>query len=222
MGGYGSNRWGNTRTRQYIGACLQLDMRTIRPHLTLRRRSLIWRWALAGGGEATMGMATGRDAVTLSYTTQRRDAAPAAIRDEIAVEWTACTYGGERAWFRCPGCDRRARVLYLPPGGERFRCRHCHALAYGSQQVAPDERHLMQIRKIQRRLGGDAGRSFPWSLPDRPKGMHERTYERLCGALLRHEREREAILGVQMERVLARSDKLFARMRGSNAVPGPD
>ena len=218
MGGYGSTRWGSTPTKQYTGACLRLPVSALRPYLTDDPRRLMeWRWTREDG-TSTIGAETDRESVTLLYSVQRGDAEPRRVRDAVPVAWTRCTYGGERAWWRCPGCDRRVAALYLPPGRERFRCRHCHQLAYGSQQVAPDERHRMQIGKIRRRLGGDPCGSYPWSLPDRPKGMRGRTYERLCDELVRHARVREAILAVRMERLLARSDKLLGRAGGDSPV----
>ena len=211
MGGYGSTRWGHTPTKHHTGACLRLDIAVVRPHLADDRPSLIWRWPWANGGEATLGMATAREGIALSYTCRHGQGGPVPVRDAVGVEWTVCTHGGERPWFRCPGCDRRVRALYLPPGHDHFRCRHCHRLAYGSQQVAPDERHLLAIRKLQRRLGGDPAGVSPSSLPARPGGMHRRTYERLSGALVEHQTEREAILVGQMERLLARSDRILGQ-----------
>jgi len=47
---------------------------------------------------------------------------------------------GFRRWFLCPGlkggtrCDRRAGILYLPPGESRFACRKCHGLVHQSAQ----------------------------------------------------------------------------------------
>jgi len=60
-------------------------------------------------------------------------------------------------------------------------------------------------------LGADGAAIAPWHLPTRPKGMHARTYARLCDALFDHEREREAILTVQLRRLVARADRLRAR-----------
>jgi len=210
MGGDGSTRWGNTPIRWQTGACLALEMAKIRPYLS-GSQSLVWRWRRPPGDDATLRMETSREAVALSYTTQRGQGVSMSIREHIAVAWMPCTYGGERAWFTCPGCDRRAGALYLPLTHDRFRCRHCHKLAYGSQQVTPEERHWLRSRAIQRRLGADGAAIAPWHRPTRPKGMHARTYARLCDALLDHQREREAILTVQLRRLVARADRLRAR-----------
>lgn len=43
---------------------------------------------------------------------------------------TACFFGGQRIWFVCPGCGRRAAKLY---GRWDFRCRRCRGFHYDSQ-----------------------------------------------------------------------------------------
>ena len=45
-----------------------------------------------------------------------------------------------RHWFLCPAvvdgvlCENRVGMLYLPPGGKIFGCRHCYGLTYESCQ----------------------------------------------------------------------------------------
>ena len=94
----------------------------------------------------------------------------------IRVEWAPCNYGGVRAWFRCPeeGCGRRVAILYASP---HFACRVCHRLAYYSQRSQPHDRALSRAQNIRVRLGGTGNMYEPF--PERPKGMHRRTYRRL-------------------------------------------
>ena len=93
--------------------------------------------------------------------------------------WTArpCNYGGERVWFLCParGCSRRVAVVY---GGSIFACRHCYQLAYDSQREAPYSRALSRAQAIRMKLGGSP--NMAEDFPDKPKGMHWRTYDLLC------------------------------------------
>jgi hypothetical protein len=65
-------------------------------------------------------------------------------------------------------------LLYLR--GERWACRICCDLAYRSELELKGYRGQMMARKVQARLGGD--RSGGFEFPDKPKGMHWRTYER--------------------------------------------
>jgi hypothetical protein len=206
MGGYGSTRWANTPTRHCIGECLALDLARIGRSIRSGRGITTWAWTQRDG-EPSIRVNIGECEILLTYTVRRGGGAAMDVRDAVALERTPCTRGGDRVWFRCPGCGRRVRALYLAPGRDHFCCRHCHGLAYASQQVAPDERHLIAMRKIRRRLGDDPRQSSAWVPPPKPKGMHWRTYERLRRALTEHEREREAILLEQMKRLLARSDR---------------
>lgn len=58
---------------------------------------------------------------------------------KIETETTLCHFGGERHWFICPSCRRRARILYLPnkklPSACKFSCRKCLNLTYPNQQT---------------------------------------------------------------------------------------
>ncbi len=42
--------------------------------------------------------------------------------------------GGKRFWFQC-GCGKRVGRVYMPPGHQVFRCRHCYNLTYRSAQT---------------------------------------------------------------------------------------
>jgi hypothetical protein len=59
-----------------------------------------------------------------------------------------------------------------------FACRHCSRLAYASQQESAHERGLLKAQRIRVRLGGTANMLDDY--PEKPKGMHWQTYERLC------------------------------------------
>lgn len=56
--------------------------------------------------------------------------------------------GGERRWFACPGCARRAAILYRPEPGDAWRCRACHRLTYRSAQQA--HRQEREARRAER------------------------------------------------------------------------
>lgn len=98
---------------------------------------------------------------------------------------TTPTYGGSRWWFACPRCGMRVRVLYLPGGSTRFACRSCHHLRYRCQRETLADRLLRRSRKLYRRAGSDGGESS--SFVYKPKGMHQRTFNRLMDAAEHYE-----------------------------------
>ena len=119
-------------------------------------------------------------AVELSYSL-----GPEGRKDDISyavpLSWTPCNFGGSRPWMGCAGvvnrvsCGRRVAKLYLKH--RYFLCRHCPDLAYSSQQDAHRDAALRRCQRIREKLGGIANMTEPF--PDRPKGMHLRTYVRL-------------------------------------------
>jgi len=199
MGGYGSNRWGDTHVRATTGDGLRLSIASLKPYLTGGRWHMVWQWKRGDAVAATMGLAVNREGVTLDYTITHGDNEPQMVRDAVPVAWTNCTYGGERAWFVCPDCEIRRNALYLSPGQTRFRCRACHNLAYATQQMDPHDRHLQHIRALQGRLDGGGGEYVPWWIPPKPKGMRWETYQRLHRAILIHEVERNKMLQARFE-----------------------
>ncbi len=159
------------------GARTDLDLRVsvLRTYGLLetgRRGSLVWDV----GGRPCSSIEIFMDGQFLELTYYRREFAPELrrVHEIIPLETTEQPFGGERRWFRCPCCDRRCAVLYA---GERFRCRLCLNLGYRSQYEDPRFRALSKARKLRQRLGGSANMMLPF--PDKPRGMHRATFERL-------------------------------------------
>ena len=120
------------------------------------------------------------EAVRLSYSQGLPGDEKEDVAYRVPLDWTSCNFGGARPWFVCPGmrCGRRAALLYL--GGRYFLCRGCQDLSYASQRerggsVPP----LHRCQRIRTKLGGSPNMSEPF--PEKPKGMHWKTYSRLYG-----------------------------------------
>ncbi len=71
----------------------------------------------------------------------------------------------------------RRRAVLFSVGGV-FRCRGCHDLAYESTREDDIDRGTRRIRTLQRKLDEPTG-CAPWHVPEKPAGMHWRTYKRL-------------------------------------------
>jgi len=73
-----------------------------------------------------------KQCVRLFYAITREDGEKTCIDYQIALQTIHPHFGGKRWWFRCPrkDCNRRVKILYLPPGEHYFLCRVCHELMY--------------------------------------------------------------------------------------------
>lgn len=99
------------------------------------------------------------------------------IPKQIRVSWTRCHLGsGLRPWLHCPHCQRRVAKLFNGLAG--YFCRACVGNApYASQTKSKESRLHFAACKLRLRLGGLASLTEPF--PERPRGMHRRTYVRL-------------------------------------------
>ncbi|MGI9049257.1 MAG: hypothetical protein ACR2GU_07785 [Rubrobacteraceae bacterium] len=188
MGGVGSGNWYRFDKKTTTDECHGVDVRYLYRHDLLKPGG--WfslRWSRAGRETGSIrGMVEGDERlasvrgerVILLYRHRSGSCEEwKDVRVPVPLEWTPCNFGGERPWFLCSGagCGRRVAVLYGP--GEYFLCRHCYELSYESQRENMMYRTIHKAQDIRERLGGSANMMEPF--PERPKGMHRRTYERL-------------------------------------------
>ncbi len=176
MGGQGSGRNWRYATRTTTDDHKALDVRklqrdgVLRPGYTCR-----WSWMINNIEVASIGLRSTSESIVLSYQSKTgkkwQD-----MKYPVTLEWTACQYGGQRAWFRCPvvGCGRRVAILY---SGRVFACRHCYHLVYASQRENNTDRTIRRADNIRRKLGWKPGILNPsgW----KPKGMRWHTFEKL-------------------------------------------
>lgn len=154
-------------------------------------RSFSWNWNRGGEPTGSIGVLVhGRESLTLQYMIgddgRQRDGS-----QPIRLAHTACHYGNTRPWFVCPLCQRRAGLLFMRWG--RFACRHCQRVAYSSQSDDGLDGMWRKQAKIERRLGKH------WQ---RPKGMRQKTYDRLKAALWDCEMRRDHAFTVAASRLL--------------------
>ncbi len=178
MGGTGSGRhW-------QFGADTTDDYRTIDVRW-LKREGLLSpgtsrRITWSRGKEITgsIGVRSEMGRIILDYRHKSGGAEWQEKSYSVYLDTTPCHMGGERHWFLCPaqGCGRRVAILY---GGAVFACRHCYQLAYPSQREKPWDRASRQADRIRKKLGWEPG-ILNGSGGGKPKGMHWRTYGRLC------------------------------------------
>jgi hypothetical protein len=182
MGGRGSgghNSKGKLRDVQ----CARLDVHELARDgkLTLGKRGTLF-------GTVGFEVAGGPDAQRLvlefpvrSVSRERMDP----VRQTICCYWQRAHYGGRYLMFRCE-CGRSARVLYARYFHDRicfFNCRQCAGITYQSTMGHRWDRSARRIEKLRARLHWGAN----GTVAIKPRGMHERTYQRILGTLAYHE-----------------------------------
>ena len=140
MGGPGSGRRADRKTT--VEECLTLSMKGLAKRGVLRpgaAGTLTWRWA--AGDTYRIGFrcdhSGDRPQLWLTYTLSDR------ITDQrtqcqyaMGLDADPCRFGGHQWYFCCPFCDRRVRLLHMPPGEHTFACRRCYDLTYQCTQAA--------------------------------------------------------------------------------------
>ena len=122
----------------------------------------------------------------------------------VALAKTDCHYGGQRYWFICPHCHRRAALLYCYTG--LFLCRQCNGMAYRVQREQGYNRAIRKAEKLRKKLNWQAG--IGNGEGHKPKGMHQRTFERL-----QDETYHYTVQG--MNGMMAKFDKFMRRLEDS-------
>jgi hypothetical protein len=161
-------------------------------------RSFSWTWTRDSERVASINVETSRCLIALTYRSRSYGEDWRDVAQRVQVAWSPCRFGGERPWFVCSVssnsayCGRRVTKLY--GAGHLFACRHCYRLTYASQQESAHHEGLLKAQKIRMRLGGSASMLDPF--PDKPKGMHWRTYDRLrCRYQAADERSMTGLMG---------------------------
>ncbi len=173
MGGYGSGRaGGKTLTSQMT----ELNIRFLHRHGLIKKATLSPLNLLHKGRNESENIHIRVDAQQLSinyfYREYSGECHPICLI--IKFDWTSCHFGGHRPWFLCPKCRRRVAILYAE---KNFRCRICRNLAYPSENESPADRLLRKADKIRRRLKCKPGMLN--EIMFKPKGMHQKTFDRL-------------------------------------------
>lgn len=189
MGGFGSTRWvGHGRHRTVDEAFLAIPIRELTRQGMFGPWMSLWgtlKWPLVPAEvEWTLEWTGDREPAVLILGGRLRTAGVAYVhpKHRISLGLSCLPSGGKRRWFLCAKCLRRTGAIYLPHLTSWWGCRSCHGLRYWSQRLGRLDRLTRKADKAWRRLGGSPEPVFPFDErpPAKPKGMHWRTYERLC------------------------------------------
>lgn len=151
--------------------CLRIDLAepAFRGALKLGARTAgTWTWSRGGERiglvDYAWNGATTIPVLTLNFTVRGQS-----VRQSIATAFGRPRFGGVRLWFVCPFTGDRARVLYLPPGGDRFAGRRAWRLTYRSRRESGATARL--VRTLARLdamgpgpRGGNEAEMLRWAL----------------------------------------------------------
>ena len=178
MGGRGSGSYYRFNKKASTEDCRQIDInRLLRDGCLKPGNVFTSTWTNAIGNKNRIQGIVFREYIRISYTITRYTGEKVDVDYKVYLTWTPCNFGGERPWFICPGknCGRRVGKLYM--GYKYFLCRHCNNLTYESRRNTEADRLASKAHKIRAKLGGHPGFVDPF--PEKPKGMHKKTYDKL-------------------------------------------
>ncbi|MDT3708298.1 MAG: hypothetical protein ROZ09_15880 [Thiobacillus sp.] len=177
MGGVGSGNRYRYGTKNTVEGRTSLDVRRwAREDKLSPGNWFSWQWTWGDGSRSSINVRVESEwSIRLIYRTRTwGDEDWTDVDYSIGLERTPCNFGGERVWFRCPGRDCGRRVAKLYSVGRYYVCRHCGDLAYECQRKDASSRSMSKAQNIRKKLGGSA--NLTMAFPDKPKGMHWRTY----------------------------------------------
>ena len=176
MGGSGSGRWFRHGAKRIVETSNVIDIRHLhRDGLLEPGNFLRLVWSRRGQPVGHISVHVEHHRIRLMYRLEKGEDGWQAFDQTVNITRTPCHYGGSRPWFFCPACYRRVAVICGV--GTYFLCRHCHNLAYQSQNSDKADRLIEKTRKIRRRLGADERLGEP--VVFKPKNMHQKTFDRL-------------------------------------------
>jgi len=96
------------------------------------------------------------------------------------IVWVRTGFGRHRPILVCSSCNCGAIRLFARYGN--YACRHCHKLAYASQQCDRNGRKRLQASKLRLLQLGDLP-NINEPLPRKPKWTRRTTYQRICNEI---------------------------------------
>ena len=151
MGGIGSGMYRKFTSKPTTEDFYSLDLRKLNKLVPLDQNcQFTLEWRKSGKSQNVLACRLEGDVLELNYA-HSRGGESVSVTDCVGLTTTPCNFGGVRKWFVCPGCNKRALVLYSIG---RFRCRKCHNLYHPSSNEGELFRATRALCKYQDKLGG--------------------------------------------------------------------
>jgi hypothetical protein len=185
MGGYGSGRqggWPTIEQTQSIKLSIHNVMRGYDGSTPIGKK---WAWSGDVPGELTAivrPQGSHPPLVELRYRFEHFSRDTGDQTQYVDTGFSPCRFGGRRWWWACPSTHRYVTKLYLPNGAVRFLSRKAYRLDYQSRRETWLDRAHRRSGKLHRKLGWQYDGPIDF-FPDKPKGMHWRTYNAICNQI---------------------------------------
>ena len=177
MGGTGSGGWMRYGSKTTVDSQHAVDIRYLKKQDLLRAgNNGSLTWSCRGEQTGKINYHVKEYGIKLLYNMRESSVDEwKPVEQFVHFDYTPCNYGGKRTWLLCPHCNRRVTCIYGK--GKYFLCRHCYGLNHQTQHEGYYDRQLSKAQSIRKKLGGSASLDSPF--PEKPKGMHWKTYWRL-------------------------------------------
>ena len=194
MGGFNSGRPRGSKAK--LGQLLHIKLKDVKEYFGKVQQGVMASGTMTWSNGNQVGVTYNPEGMRLSFAAEGRS-----YDQQINAAYTPCTYGGKgRLWMMCT-CGGRTNKLYFYR--MQFVCRKCTGLAYRSQALSPTDRGTNAVRRIQSKLD-PKGEYEILDVPDRPKGMHLSTYDKVTDKLVEVMEKREAAFDVHLVKVMQR------------------
>lgn len=183
---------------------MAFDVRQVARKGLLRPCAFAWHWTSNYGekvGSVGVRIADDVQRMILTYQWTPYGSETRTVECSLWINRTPCNYGGFRPWVLCPSCGRRCAVVYFGAPSGRYACRRCSRVAYLSQCEDETGRLWRKQRKIECKLAGSASEWNGWQ---KPKGMHQQTFDRLRSQIAEMEVRKDDLFAFQLAPMLRR------------------
>jgi hypothetical protein len=205
MGGVGSGDWLRESSKKTTDKPNKLDVRWLKRKGCLEPgHQGIVKWYSRDKEISSIGLTVFSDMLLLrySYRSKGKEWQDANIR--VGLTQTLCNYGGSRPWFLCPLCGKRVAVIYNRKMD--FSCRHCCDLVYASQKENRIDRQYRKARKLRCQL--KVSQDFAVPVLFKPKGMHQKTFDRLRWKSINVERDLWAKMEIRINSLFGKLEEI--------------
>ena len=205
MGGFNSGRPRSSKPK--LGQLLCIKLKDVKEYFGNVQLGSIATGTMTGRNGNQARVTYNQEGLKISFAANGQS-----YDQQVNATYTPCNYGGKgRLWMQCV-CGGRTNKLYFYR--MQFVCRKCTGLAYSSQSLSPTDRGTNAVRRIQNKLDPAGGYEI-LEVPNKPKGMHSSTYERVTEKLVDVMDKREAAFDVRLAGVLKRFTGIKDLLEGS-------